>query len=231
MRGAGIILAVLIVIVACSNANEQKNNRKNNSFNAWQILSDANFLLRWEKATLQSIDSITSILINEENYYKETINAIKEEIINSKGERILKGQKIYGSHKWLLNKFAEYKDVLDTTACNAMFIIELSKEGEVTESISWLVLFLNENCRLVLMVDNSGVALSHNKLINKQALEKLVKENYPSALMTNKCLDKGEGLPMADIHISKFTEDSTEVFPFLTFCSGFYEKFLFVMQK
>jgi hypothetical protein len=230
MRGAGIISVVLVLIIACSNANEQKINVKNDSFNAWEILSDANFLLHWEKATLKSIDSITPILINEAKYSQKTIKTIKEEVINSKGERIIKGRKVYGSHKWLLNKFAEYKDILDTTACNSMFVVESSKEGEVTESINWLVLFLNDDCRMVLTVENGSVK-NQNKLINKQALEKLIKENYPSALMTNKCLDNGEGLPMADICISKFTKNSTEVFPFPTFCTGFYEKFLSVMQE
>ena len=232
MKGGGLILFVLITIVACSNTNNEQQNKKQD-FNAWQTLSDTNFLVRWEKVTLKSIDSITPILIKEENYSKETINTIKEEIVNSKEERILIGRKSYGSHKWLSNKFSEYKNVLDTTACNSMYIIELTKEGEVTTTIDWLLLFLNEQCRLILTVtvEDSVVVRIENKSINKQELEKLIRENYPSAVMTNKCLDKGEGLPMANLYMSKFTENSTEVFPFPAFCSGFYQKFLSIMQE
>jgi hypothetical protein len=229
----GIIISVAsLIIIACSNSNNHhKNDIPKNGFNAWNVLADTNFLVQWETATLKSIDSITPVLIKEASYSQETINIIKGNVINSKEEYVVKGRKVSGSHKWLFNKFSEYKDVLDTTASNSMFIIELTEEGEVTESIDWLVLFLNDNCRLVLTVDNSGVVHYQNKLINKQALENLIKEHHPSTLMTNKCLDKGEGLPMANLYISKFTENGIEVFPFPIFCSGFYEKFISVMQK
>ena len=231
MKAVGISILTLVVIVVYYNVNYKQRNISNNSFNAWQTISHKNFLLRWENATLKAIDTLTPILIQNSNYSKKTVNEIKEKVINSKAERIFRGKKIYGSRNWILNKFSEYKNIYDTITCDAMYLIELNEEGEVMTSTDWLVLFLDDNCRLVLSIDNSGFVRAQKKSVNRNELEKLIKDNYPSAIKTKKCLEKGEGLPMADIYISKFAENTTEVFPFPVLCSGFFEKFLSLMQK
>lgn len=226
MRTAVITFIAFLTVLACSKGNtHQKNDKLDNGFNAWQVISDTNFLVQWENTTLKSIDSITSILIKEEEFTQETINSIKVSIVDAKFT--------YGSRKWLLNKLNEYKHQLETTLCNSMYIISLKREGEVMTSTYWVILFLNNQCRflLTMVVENGVIIRTSNKQINKYTLDKLIKENYPSALMISQCLDKGEGLPVAVIYISKFTKNSTEVYPFLTFCSGFYEKFISVMQK
>lgn len=221
MRVSIITTIVFLIFIACENSNSQhEKNMQKNKFTAWKILSDTNFLVIWEKATLKSLDIITSVLIREK-LSQEVINSIKESIINSKEEN--------GYRKGLINDFLKFKSILDTMI-DVMYIIELTEDGEVMKSTNWLILSIRNNSYVTIVDSNEGIYLQKTS-IDIQALENLIKENYPSALMTSICLDKGEEVLMGDLYISKFTKDNIEVFSFPILCSGFYDKFLMIMQK
>ena len=149
MRIAVIISVAFLLSIACGNS-QQKDDMPQNGFNAWKILSDTNFLVRWERTGIKAIDSIAPVLLEEGGYSQEMINDLKANIREGKNEEVVKGKKVYGSHKWLLNKLNGYKEQLDTTVCNSIYIVELTQSGEVTESTNWIILFLNNDCRLVL---------------------------------------------------------------------------------